>query len=177
MTDTFTICNSLRVHNSRLPKMERLPRNSAGATNQMEEAINLFFIPALTGRDSISEVERELFALPTRLGGLGLTKPTEMAELEYTSSQKITAPLAALILIQQHEITYNTVLDQERAKTEVRQSRQQHQSTRSTQLHSRLPRHLQRAVELCSEKGASLQKQESGQWTDHGHGSGLKQGL
>jgi len=121
----------------------------------LEEAINLFFIPALTGRDSISEVERELFALPTRLGGLGLTKPTEMAELEYTSSQKITAPLAALILIQQHEITYDTVIDQERAKTEVRQSRQQHQSTRATQLHSRLPRHLQRAVELCSEKGAS----------------------
>jgi len=88
----------------------------------------------------------------TWLGGLGLTKPTEMADLEYTSSQKITAPLVALILIQQHEITYDTIIDQERAKTEVRQSRQQHQSTHATQLHSRLPRHLQRAVELCSEK-------------------------
>jgi len=57
----------------------------------------------------------ELFALPTRLGGLGLTKPTKMAELEYTSSQ-ITALLAALILIQQHEITYDTVIDRERAR-------------------------------------------------------------
>jgi len=90
----------------------------------LEEAINLFFIPALTGRDGISEVERQLFSLPTQLGGLSLTKPTEVAELEYTSSQKITAPLAALILIQQQEITYDTVIDQERAKTEVRQSRQ-----------------------------------------------------
>ena len=47
------------------------------------------------------------------------------------------------------------MIDQERAKTEERQSRQQHQSTHARQLHFRLPRHLQRAVELCSEKGAS----------------------
>jgi len=113
---------------------------------------NPFFIPAVMGRDSISEVERKLFALPTQLGGLGRTKPIEMAELEYTSSQKITTPLVTLILIQQHEITYDTMTDQERAKTEVRQSRQQHQSTHATQLHSRRSRHLQRAVEHCSEK-------------------------
>ena len=37
----------------------------------LEDAIRLHFISSITGRDSISDTERDLFALPARLGGLG----------------------------------------------------------------------------------------------------------
>ena len=45
----------------------------------LENTIALKFIPSLTGRKDCSEIERELFALPARLGGLGLSNPTVSA--------------------------------------------------------------------------------------------------
>ena len=72
-----------------------------------------------------------------------------------TTSQNVTAPLAALILLQQHELTFDTTREQQCAKAEVRRLKQQRQAATATQLRARLPRHLQRAMELGSEKGAS----------------------
>ena len=40
-TDTFITCNSFRVHSSRLPKLEYLPRNGAGA-NQSSAVCTYF---------------------------------------------------------------------------------------------------------------------------------------
>ena len=121
----------------------------------LEGVIRLHLIPALTGRECVSDIERDLFSLPIRLGGLGIIKPMETAALEFSSSQKITAPLAALVLLQQPEISLDTMQDQQQAKAEVRQIRRQRYIDRATELKTKLPRHLQRAVELGSEKGAS----------------------
>ena len=50
----------------------------------LEIAIHQHFIPALTGREPCSVAERDLLALPARLGGLGLTNPTsESAHLKH----------------------------------------------------------------------------------------------
>ena len=97
----------------------------------LEGAIRLHLIPALTGRESVSDIERDLFSLPTRLGGLGIIKPMETAALELSSSQKITAPLAALVLLQQPEISLDTMQDQQQAKAEVRQIRRQQYTDRT----------------------------------------------
>ena len=69
--------------------------NIADLLQPLEDAIRCKFIPALTGRDGVSDAERDLLALP---GGLGLTDPTKMCNHEFTSSTNVTAPLAALIL-------------------------------------------------------------------------------
>ena len=37
----------------------------------LEDAISVKFLPALTGK-SFSDIERSIFSLPTRLGGLGI---------------------------------------------------------------------------------------------------------
>ena len=55
----------------------------------LELEIHHFLLPAIIGRD-ISNDERDILALPTRLGGLGISKPDEMAEAEYAASIKIT---------------------------------------------------------------------------------------
>ena len=59
----------------------------------LEDAIRL--LPSRG--DSISDTERDLFALPARLGGLALPNPTASASFEYTSSVNITAPLVSCI--------------------------------------------------------------------------------
>ena len=55
---------------------------------QVEEMVRNKVIPALTGRAQPGEVERELFALPARHGGLGLTNPCAAAPAEFMTSQK-----------------------------------------------------------------------------------------
>ena len=63
--------------------------NIAHLVQHLEDSINHQFIPALTGRDNISEVQRDLFALPTRLGGLGIAKPTRAADVAFAASEKV----------------------------------------------------------------------------------------
>ena len=58
----------------------------------LEETICQQFLPALTGRDSPSDMEHELLALPFRHRHLGLVTPMTMAE-EHTSSLLVTEPL------------------------------------------------------------------------------------
>jgi len=47
----------------------------------LEEAIHQLFIPAFFGSPLCSAVERDLYALPVRLGGLGLVNPCKAAPL------------------------------------------------------------------------------------------------
>ena len=59
-------------------------------------------IPSLIGRNC-SEAERDLVALPMRMGGLGLTNPSVIADAEYSASIRVSAPLVSRIEAQCHE--------------------------------------------------------------------------
>ena len=63
----------------------------------LQDVLHQHFIPALTGRDSCSEVERELLALPCRLGGLNIPNPTTVCEFQFSVSKKLIGLLASLI--------------------------------------------------------------------------------
>ena len=125
----------------------------------LKDAIRSKFIPALTGRECVNDAERDLFALLALLGGLGLNNPVKTCNHEFTLSVDVTAPLATLILLQQPDLTPDTIYmymyDQQRAKARTRKTRRQHQSNTAIELKAQLPHHLQRAMELGSEKGAS----------------------
>ena len=54
----------------------------------LEEAIREKLIPAIIGR-KVSNIERRIFALPVRLGGLGIRDPTKSSQ-EFTASSKTT---------------------------------------------------------------------------------------
>ena len=56
----------------------------------------------LTGRNC-SEAERDLVALPVRMGGLGLLNPSDSADAEYSASIRVSAPLVSKIEAQSHE--------------------------------------------------------------------------
>ena len=65
----------------------------------LDEIIEKSFFPSLFGRD-IDPVERTLFSLPCRLGGLGIPVIRELAKNEYEASQRITFALKSRILNQ-----------------------------------------------------------------------------
>ena len=66
----------------------------------LEETIHCRLLPNLTGQPSFSDSERNLFALPTRLGGLGVVNPISYSLFQFGAFVKVTAPLIHLILQQ-----------------------------------------------------------------------------
>ena len=58
----------------------------------VEQAIQEQLIPKMKGRDTLNLQEREILALPTRLGGLSLNIPTLTADLEFINSRLISFP-------------------------------------------------------------------------------------
>ena len=74
----------------------------------LERAISVL-IPSLIGRNC-SEAKRELVALPVRMGGLGITNPSVIADAEYSGSIRVSAPLGSKIEAQCHEIPLTETL-------------------------------------------------------------------
>ena len=68
----------------------------------LERAISDVLIPALIERNC-SEAERNLIALPVRMGGLGLINPSHSVDAEYSASIRGSAPLVSKIESQSHE--------------------------------------------------------------------------
>lgn len=66
----------------------------------LKDAIPHHLLPAFTGRKRITDLESDLYALPTRLGGLGIPNPTKASSIQHRNSQNISAHLTALILQQ-----------------------------------------------------------------------------
>ena len=53
-------------------------------------------MPAIFGCE-VSSLERELFSLPARMGGLGIFKPNEMSEMLFNSSKESTEVIVNVI--------------------------------------------------------------------------------
>ena len=69
----------------------------------LDDLINNKLLPAITGF-ALSEVDRELFSLPIRDGGLGVPILTEAASAQFVASQTMCAPLIALIIDQDTQV-------------------------------------------------------------------------
>ena len=63
----------------------------------IEDVIHHRVIPAVTGKQNISDAERRLFSLPTTMGGLGIGIPMELAEQEFFNSVTVTKSLVQSI--------------------------------------------------------------------------------
>ena len=69
----------------------------------VDEIIKYELLQSIIG-ESITDKEKELYSLPTRLGGLGIPSFTEKAENDFENSLHITAPLVALIVTQEESL-------------------------------------------------------------------------
>ena len=118
----------------------------------LEHAISDVLIPSLT-EHNCSPTERELLALPARVGGLGLTNPSASARAEYLASVKVSAPLVSKIIAQSHETPDDA--DVRGLMYSVRREKDDDIKEKLEQLKTSLPRRTRRAVDLACEKGAS----------------------
>ena len=89
----------------------------------LEEVICEELIPAIVGR-KISNLERKVFALPVRFGGLGIQDPSETADREYAASCKVTEELTKLILEQDMTLGHLNKFNVAKAKAELKKQRE-----------------------------------------------------
>ena len=71
----------------------------------LEDCIRTDFIPAILGKN-VSDLDRSIFALPVRHGGLGISNPVENCNREFTASVTITKDLTDLIINQQNTLEH-----------------------------------------------------------------------
>jgi hypothetical protein len=138
-------------------KWQYLMRTVSNISNlfaPLEEVIRLKLIPLLTGRDDISDVERNLLALPCRLGGMGLVNPVAISDEQYTSSCNITRPLVSLILEKMYTIPEGMNEEVNHVKISIRSQRRSRQEELASnlELNNKMARH----VEFAKEKGSSI---------------------
>ena len=121
----------------------------------LEEAIRQRLLPSLTGQNAFNDTDRDLMALPARLGGLGITDPSRQTSPQHIASVKITAPLVTLILEQSHSYPTEAKAEQTEEKKKARTSRRRRDLFAANELEDKLPSNLRRAMTTSKEKGAS----------------------
>jgi len=54
----------------------------------------------VTGHSPLGDIERDLLALPSHVGGMGSINPIKMYSFEFSASEKVIMPLQSLLLSQ-----------------------------------------------------------------------------
>ena len=121
----------------------------------LEECIRAKFIPSVCGRTAPNDLERDLLGLPPRLGRIGIANPAPQSARVFSSSFQTTLPLVDLIQKQCPEYPLSCIEAQLKAKRDARQQCQDLDKRQAQSIRSCAPTHLQRAIELAQEKGAS----------------------
>ena len=135
--------------------MSRVAPDITEYMQPLEDAIVTSLLPDLTGRLPPGDPERQLLALPVRLGGLGIGIPTSQSSAEFQASTRVVKALVHAITNNHRNYSYEIVADQLHAKSEIRTTRRSEAKGKATELKSSLPDDLQRAMELAQEKGSS----------------------
>ena len=76
----------------------------------MQYLIALSSFQRLLSASVITELDRNILALPVRFGGLGLRNPSLEARREYASSVKVTKPLVEQIVSQSHQLPEDSLI-------------------------------------------------------------------
>ena len=119
----------------------------------LEEAIKEKLIPAIVGR-KVSDLERKIFTLPVRMGGMNILNPVETADAEYESSRYITENLAQVIKNQETDLSnYNESESLDRIK-KVKQEKEKRLNEVRDELLTHVNEKEKRLLDLAMEKGA-----------------------
>ena len=98
-----------------------------------------------------SALERDVFSLPCRLGGLGIVSPADIADSQFAASVKITQALRSVIVAQDLQAPPPDVSG---LKAQIHQDRRSATKERASAIRSALSFPSQRALDLNSEPGA-----------------------
>ncbi len=135
--------------------LSRVIPNIGHLLTPLDDSLQTNLIPALTGRSPPNNAEVALYALPARLGGLGIGIPSKNADRELRSSLSVCAPLIEGILSQDHLYSSETLASQLEHKKNVRKANEQRNILDAEEVYNLLPSNLRKSTELAREKGAS----------------------
>ena len=132
----------------------RTTPNISEHLKKLEFHVKETLIPAIVGKEFISDDTRRIFSLPARLGGLGFLDPCSVADLEYESSVAATSQLTNAIYNQQSFL----VIDEEK-QTET-MSRVKHKKSEwykelQNAIRKESSASVSKILDLASKKGAS----------------------
>ena len=119
------------------------------------QALRSDLIPNLTGRPPPNSVERNLLALPARLGGLGIIAPPDESDHDFKAPMVVTAPLRMHIHSQDNKYPIEALEEQISAKSVIRRERQERSTADADSLKEVLTPSLKKAMTLARERGAS----------------------
>jgi hypothetical protein len=135
--------------------LQRTLPHIGAAFAPLEKVIRGKFIPALLGGRQVSDTERDLLSLPGKFGGLAIDNPVKTAEINYTASTRISAPLIKQLLAQDSHL-HPYQKEQIRLKNEVKEEKELWYKETAANIHASLPMEQQRALAASQEKGASI---------------------
>ena len=135
--------------------LSRVIPNISHVLIPLDSVLRSDLLPALTGRPPPGDLECALFALPARLGGLGIRFPCRNADKELQSSLFVTSSLTDHILDQDKKYGQDIIDEQLQNKATIGGQNKERGLTEADDLYNQLPDSLQRAVALAREKGAS----------------------
>ena len=116
--------------------------------------ISLTLIPAIVGKDHITDQMRLIFSMPAKYGGLGILEPESVCSLEYESSIKATCQLTNAIFSQQQILKIDEEAQQDTMK-EVKQKKDAWSKSLHDRIRSEASESQAKIIDLASEKGAS----------------------
>ena len=129
----------------------------------------VILLPAITGQSALSDVERELLALPSRLGGLGIINPVTSSDIQHLTSINISTPLMSLILQQSTTYPISCQESQRDCKRRAIKHKRELEQNRALDLVNKLPTSYQKALPFISEKGACIVLAHSSSTTEDGY--------
>ena len=121
----------------------------------LEDIIRCDFLPTLTGRPPLNNVDRKLVALSARVGLLGIVDPSFNSKHEFNAPLRVTAPLRKLILTQDNEYSYEALADQMTAKSDIHRERRDITNQTASSVREELTPTLLKAVDLAAVPGSS----------------------
>ena len=112
-------------------------------------------LPAITGRQGINDIERKLFALPTKLGGLGIDILPDIAKSLHTTSKTIVSPLVDSVTGRSEQHHVQTLFEQNNLAREAKIEKQKLNIQQAENIKNQLDPTTEKAMTLAQEKGAS----------------------
>ena len=118
----------------------------------LEDATRTKFLPALLGiATPISEIVRELYALPAREGGLAVDNPVTGSAQKHADSKVVTAALTELLIACEPALLVDEGKCRE-VKAPIKKQRRDFIAAESKRIYEHVPVDLQRALIFAKEK-------------------------
>ena len=120
---------------------------------KLDDIIPTELVPAITGGLNCSKVERKLFSLTPKLGGLGIPIFKDLSQTEYENSIMVSDHLKRNII--QQNIEYNPTKKKNEIKNKIKSNKHKRNIISLTNIRSELTEQQKRLNEINQEAGAS----------------------